>query len=144
MIRDDKTKVDEMFATLTEIVQNTSFNLNRGRILRLPYTLFKKWESGKNYVVNEVLQYEGIKYFTIKAPNSNQNTIPPSNQSMIDNYRPFTDVDDKEWIYGEYVENGFIRFEDGVAYKAKGITDPVYGFFNKTAPSLATQNWEIV
>ncbi|MDR0207023.1 MAG: hypothetical protein LBI45_07200 [Bacteroidales bacterium] len=142
MIRDEKTKVDEMFAQMTEIVQNTSFLQNRNRILKLPFTLFKKWISGTTPIVNEVLQYDGKKYFTIKSPNSNQNTTPPSYPTMIDLFRPFTDADDKEWIFGEYVENGFIRTYDGVVYEAQNITDPVYGFFNKTTPNLASQNWK--
>ena len=144
MIRDEKTKIDEMFAQMTEIVQGTSFLQNRNRLLKLPFTLFKKWEAGKSYVTNEVLQHNGIKYFTIKAPNQNQNTIQPSEQSMIDNYRPFTDVDDKDWIYGEYVENGFIRFDNGVAYEACNITDPVNVFKNLTRPAATAANWKKV
>jgi len=144
MIRTEKEKIDEMFAQMTEIVQNTSFLNTRNKILKLPYTLFKLWESGKNFTTNEVLQHEGVKYFVIKAPNNNQNTIPPSEPSMIDNFRPFTDVDDKEWIYGEYVENGFIRYFNGDAYEAQNISDPVYGFTNKVTPNLAAANWKVI
>jgi hypothetical protein len=144
MIRDDRTKAEEMFEQMTEIVQNTSFLQNRNRILKLPFTLFKVWESGKDYVVNEVLQHNKIKYFIIKAPNKNQNTIPPSDTSMIDNFRPFTDVDDKDYIFGEYIENKMCRYYNGVLYKAKNITDPIYGFPNKTTPNLAPNNWNII
>ena len=144
MIRDEKTKIDEMFAQMTEIVQNTSFVTDRQRILKLPYTLFKVWKSGYAGVANEILQHKGVKYFTVKKPNAQQALIEPNSPDAIEIYRPFTDIDDKEWIFGEYIENGWIRYDNGVAYQAYGITDPLNVFMNRVKPSLAPANWKKV
>jgi hypothetical protein len=143
MIRTEVKKIDDMFSELCALANKETWLLNRDRLLRLPHTLFKVWYSGYRNVANEAIQYNGNKYFSIKACNPSQSLIVPSETAAIEFYRLIKDADDREWQAGEWVLNGFRRYDDGVLYEVQNVALPDI-FLNQNRPSLTPTNWKIV
>jgi hypothetical protein len=141
-MRTTQQKIDDLYNELLELCKKESFLLSRRRILNFTATMFKQWASGVKCVANECIGYNGVKYFCIKATNAAQSLILPDSTAAIDIYKPYTDESPREWIYNEYVENGFVRIDNGLAYELYGVANPDL-FTNRTKPSELLTNWKL-
>jgi hypothetical protein len=143
MIRTEKQRIDDFYGEMLKLVTKESWLLERDRLYNIPFKVFPEWYSGYRSTVNLAISWQGKKYFSIKATNPGQSIIQPDAPEAIEFYRCYTDADDKEWISGERVINGFRRWDNGVLYEAYSITTPDI-FLNTARPSVTQVNWRIV
>ncbi len=129
------------------IYATANFTGNSDIIINRDADMFTDWNDllGVSIPAGTVCYYEGIKYLVIQAviPIISQ---PPNATGMLAIYKPYRDSGIYEWLSGEYVEIGWIRYviseyEDiGVTIdRYKAIQDPGANIYS---PDLTPSIWE--
>lgn len=88
--------------------------------------------------LGQIVMHNNIKYLVMQTVYPNE-TQTPDGLGMLAIYKPYTDGELKEWIYGEYVEIGWQRIDGNAIYQA--IQDPNT---NDHRPSETPAIWELV
>ncbi len=116
---------------------------------------YSKWE---DYIYNEgnpngglkqgqVVQYNGIKYLVMQDITQVLSSQKPSDEGMLAIYKPYRDSKEYEWLYGEYVEIGWIRTVtkevDGEIVITKYVAIQGVGA-NIYSPELVPAIWEVI
>ncbi len=88
-----------------------------------------------------ILYHNGIKYLTIQpiTPLASQT---PDSIGMLAHYKPYRDGQEYEWLYGEYVEIGWVRYvtdEDGNVTRYRAVQDPNANIYS---PELVPGIWQ--
>lgn len=108
-------------------------------IVELPAQYAPDWTPGETYAAGRVVAYKGIKYLIINGITA-QAHYPPDmeNGAMLAAYKPYQQPYDCEWMYGEYCEIGYTRWDGGVLYRA--FADPGANIYR---PSMVPAVWEV-
>ena len=127
----------EEIRTLTK---HSDMSEESGVIVDLPSQFCPEWVAGEAYVAGQLVAYNGVKYLILQ-PVTAQEHYPPemSNGAMLAIYKPYQGREGNAWLYGEYIEIGFTRYDNGVLYRA--IQDPGANIF---PPSQVPAVWETV
>ncbi len=91
----------------------------------------------------QVVLLNNIKYLVMQAVAVVIESQSPSNTGMLAIYKPYRDSGTYEWLYGEYVEVGWIRTvtTDTTISSYKAIQDTGA---NIHSPELVPSVWELV
>ena len=108
-------------------------------IIELPAQYAPEWAPGTTYAAGRVVMHNGIKYLVVNSVTA-QEHYPPDmeNGAMLAVYKPYQRPYDCDWMYGEYCEVGYTRWDDGVLYRA--IQDPGANIY---APSQVPAVWAV-
>lgn len=98
---------------------------------------YEEWSTyiDKLLVEGTIVSYNGIDYRVMQDVYPNL-TQTPDSDGMLAIYMIYRGSDTYEWLYGEYVEVGWIRTEDGVEYIAIQ-----YPNMNTCSPSTVASVW---
>ncbi len=102
------------------------------------------WESyiGLSLNQGQVVLYNNIKYLTMQAVAVVLEGQSPSDTGMLAIYKPYRDSGKYEWLYGEYIEIGWVRYvtdEDGNVTRYRAIQDPNANIYS---PELVPGIWQ--
>lgn len=109
-------------------------------IIDMPAEYCPEWVDGMALKAGQPVRYKGIKYL-VQQPVSAQAHYPPDmpDGAMLSIYKPYQGKHGYEWLYGEYCEVGFTRYDGGVLYVA--VQAPGANIFR---PSEVPAVWEVV
>lgn len=109
-------------------------------ILDMPTGCCEPWVVGETYTAGLLRAYEGVKYLVMQNVTAAEHQ-PPNipNGAMLAIYKPYQGREGYNWIFGEYCETGFTRYDNGVLYRAK--SDPGANIYS---PSQVPAVWEKV
>lgn len=127
-------------AEIQTIVGKADLTGENKTIVDLPAQYAPEWTPGTTYAAGRVVTHNGIKYLVTNSVTA-QEHYPPDmeNGAMLAVYKPYQRPYDCDWMYGEYCEVGYTRWDDGVLYRA--IQDPGANIY---APSQVPAVWEVV
>lgn len=109
-------------------------------ILDMPTEYCAEIVWGTQYPKGRLLAYKGVKYLVMQPVTAAEHQPPDmENGAMLAIYKPYQGRAGYKWIYGEYCEVGFTRFDGDVLYRAK--SDPGANIY---PPSLVPAVWEAV
>ena len=136
----DPASADERLAEIQSLAAHANMTGEDKAIVSMPVSYATPWEDGLRFGVGRLLSYKGIKYLTVQEATA-QAHYPPDmpNGAMLSVYKPYQGKHGYNWLYGEYIEVGFTRYEDGVLYRA--YQDPGANIF---PPSQVPAVWEVV
>ena len=108
-------------------------------IIDLPVDYCPEWADGMVLTAGRLAAYNGVKYLLLQSTTA-QEHYPPDmpNGAMLSVYKPYQGRERYTWMYGEYCEVGFTRYDGGVLYLA--IQDPGANIF---PPSQVPAVWEV-
>ncbi len=114
-------------------------------IVSLPNNCITKFEDviGKLLPIGTVVTYNNIKYLVMQSVTPIE-TQPPNATGMLAIYKPYRDSDEYPWLYGEYVEIGWIRNvvnENDKIVRYRAIQDPNANIYS---PEIVPNIWEVV
>lgn len=98
------------------------------------------WEEylGKSLTGGMVVVLNDVKYLVMQDIATVLESQAPDDEGMLALYKPYRDSGVYEWLYGEYVEIGWVRTYNGVSYTA--IQDPNANIYS---PDLVPAVWEV-
>lgn len=136
----DPASADERLAEIQSLAAHANMTGEDKAIVNMPVSYATPWEDGLRFGVGRLLSYEGIKYLTLQEATA-QAHYPPNmpNGAMLSVYKPYQGKHGYNWLYGEYCEVGFTRYEGEKLYSA--IQDPGANIF---PPSQVPAVWEVV
>lgn len=101
---------------------------------------------GKLLTQGQVISHNGIKYKVMQSVTPIESQ-PPNATGMLAIYKPYRDDEEYEWLYGEYVEIGWIRYtitgteEEPIINRYKAIQDPNANIYS---PELIPAIWVLI
>lgn len=109
-------------------------------IVDLPPDYCKEWTADTEYKVGNLLSRNAVKYLVIQSTTS-QAHYPPdmADGAMLAVYKPYQGRERYTWLYGEYTEVGFTRYDGADLYVC--IADPGANIY---PPSQVPACWSIV
>jgi hypothetical protein len=109
-------------------------------ILKMPTEYCTALVWGTSYLKGRLTAYKGVKYLVMQDVTAAEHQPPDMpNGAMLAIYKPYQGEKGYPWVYGEYCEAGFTRFDGGVLYRAK--SDPGANIY---PPSAVPAVWEVV
>lgn len=109
-------------------------------IVDMPPMYCAPWEPGSTYKQGQLVSYYAVKYLILQTVTAQEHQPPNMpNGAMLSVYKPYQGRERYTWLYGEYCEVGFTRYEGAVLYRA--IQDPGANIF---PPSQVPAVWEVV
>ncbi len=129
----------EYLAQEKRIYATASFADSSDIIISKPVDMFPDWSDlvGTSITAGTVCVYEDIKYLVLQSVTPIESQ-PPSMTGMLAIYKPYRDSGVYEWLYGEYVEIGWVRTYNDISYQA--IQDPGANIYS---PDLVPAVWEV-
>lgn len=133
----DSTK--KRLAEIQTVMSRADLSGEDKTIIELPAQYAPEWAPGTTYAAGRVVTHNGIKYLVANSVTA-QEHYPPDmeNGAMLAVYKPYQRPYDCDWMYGEYCEVGYTRWDDGVLYRA--IQDPGANIY---APSQVPAIWAV-
>lgn len=109
-------------------------------IIDLPPQYCDEWVPGMELKKGRLVEYNAVKYLLVNDVTA-QLHYPPDmpNGAMLSVYKPYQGKYNYTWLYGEYCEPGFTRYEDGKLYLC--YQDPVANIY---PPSQNPNCWKVV
>ncbi len=95
-------------------------------------------EWGKSYSEGDIVCYNGVSYRIMQDTVADAN-YKPSDEGMLAIYMVYRGSDRYEWLYGEYVEQGWVREYEDIAYECMTAT----AVANIYPPDVAVSVWRI-
>ncbi len=93
---------------------------------------------GQSLEAGMVVAKDGVKYLVVNNIDTVLESQSPDLEGLLALYKPFRDSATYQWLYGEYVEIGWVRTYGGLSYTA--IQDPNA---NISSPDLAPAVWQV-
>lgn len=132
--------VAKRLENIREIVGNADMTEKHSTIVDMPPMYCEEWKAGAEYKKGRVVEFNAVKYLLI------QNTVaqahyPPDmpNGAMLSIYKPYQGKERYTWLYGEYIEEGWTRYDGADLYRC--YNDPGV---NVNPPHLTPAHWEKV
>ena len=132
--------VAKRLENIREIVGNADMTEKHSTIVDMPPMYCEEWKPGAEYKKARVVEFNAVKYLLIQDTVA-QAHYPPDmpGGAMLAIYKPYQGKERYTWLYGEYCEIGWTRYDGADLYRA--IQDPGA---NIHAPSLVPAIWEKV
>ena len=109
-------------------------------IIDMPPNFCVEWNPGTTYRQGQLVSYNAVKYLILQTVTAQDHQRPDmANGAMLAVYKPYQGRERYTWLYGEYTEVGFTRYEDEVLYRC--IADPNANIY---PPSQVPACWEVV
>lgn len=132
--------VEKRLKNIREIVGNADMTEKHSTIVDMPPMYCEEWTPGAEYKKGRLVALNAVKYLLI------QNTVaqahyPPDmpNGAMLSIYKPYQGKERYTWLYGEYIEKGWTRYDGADLYRC--YNDPGV---NVNPPHLTPAHWEKV
>lgn len=126
-------------AEIQTIVGKADLTGENKTIVDLPAQYAPEWAPGTTYAAGRVVTHNGIKYLVVNSVTAQDHNPPDmENGAMLAVYKPYQRPYDCNWMYGEYCEVGYTRWDGGVLYRA--IQDPGANIY---APSQVPAVWAV-
>lgn len=108
-------------------------------IVDLPPDYCPEWAAGSHYDTGKLRRYGNVKYLVMQGVDALE-AYPPNmpDGAMLAIYKPYQGRYGYDWLYGEYTEVGFTRYENGVLYVCTG--DPGANIY---PPNQVPACWEV-
>ncbi len=104
-----------------------------------------EWQNfiGEGLSKGRVVLHNDIKYLIVQDVTSVLESQPPNTEGMLSIYKPYRDSNEYEWLYGEYVEVGWIRYivdESNNIIRYEAIQNPNANIYSpETVPAIWSQ-----
>ena len=135
-----KEKIDQFVGSIIAVMNGYKFNNKQDIVLGLTPVIFPPWEVGAKFAAGEVCNYNDKKYYTSTGVSYCVAGQEPGAIGTEAIWECFTDETSKNWIYNEYVKAGWIRYDNGAAYRTRYTLTGN----NLTAPSQSLAVWELI
>lgn len=107
-------------------------------IVDMPPNFCVEWEPGHTYKQGQLVSYNAVKYLILQTVTAQDHQRPDmANGAMLAVYKPYQGRERYTWLYGEYCEVGFTRYEDADLYYCKA--DPGANIY---PPSQVPACWD--
>lgn len=137
---DAATSTEARLADIRALSAHADMTGEDKTIVDMPPMYCPEWVPGMELRQGQLVEHNAVKYLLL------QNTAamahyPPDmpNGAMLSIYKPYQGRERYTWLYGEYIEVGFTRYEGAVLYRA--YRDPGANIF---PPSKTPESWEVV
>ncbi len=100
--------------------------------------IYDALEWNKEYKEGSIVCYDGLAYRIMQDTVSSE-YYKPTDEGMLAIYMRYRGEDLYEWLYGEYVEQGWQRSYEGVVYECITAT----AVANIYPPNIAVSVWKI-
>ena len=109
-------------------------------IVDLPPLYCAPWEPGMELKQGQLVEHNAVKYLLLQNTTAMAH-YPPNmpDGAMLSVYKPYQGRERYTWLYGEYIEVGFTRYEDEKLYIC--TSDPGANIY---PPSQVPACWEVV
>jgi hypothetical protein len=109
-------------------------------IINMPPSFCDEWVPGMELKKGRLVELNAVKYLVVNDVTA-QAHYPPDmpNGAMLSVYKPYQGKYNYTWLYGEYCEPGFTRYEDEKLYLC--YQDPVANIY---PPSQNPNCWKVV
>lgn len=109
-------------------------------IINMPPSFCDEWKPGMELKKGRLVELNAVKYLVVNDVTA-QAHYPPDmpNGAMLSVYKPYQGKYNYTWLYGEYCEPGFTRYEDEKLYLC--YQDPVANIY---PPSQNPNCWKVV
>lgn len=132
--------VEEDLNAVAAVAAKADLTGENDLILDMPTEHCAPWIVGETYAAGHLRAYDGVKYLIMQPVNAAEHQPPNMpNGAMLAIYKPYQGREGYNWVYGEYCEAGFTRYDNGVLYRAK--SDPGVNIY---PPSAVPAIWETV
>lgn len=109
-------------------------------IVDMPPMYCARWEPGMELKQGQLVEHNAVKYLLLQNTTAMAHYPPDMpDGAMLSVYKPYQGREHYTWLYGEYIEVGFTRYEGAVLYRA--YQDPGANIF---PPSQVPACWEVV
>lgn len=127
-------------AEIQTIMRNANMSEESATIIDVPADYCPEWTPNTAYKQGQVVAYNGIKYLLMQDTTSVAH-YPPNMPygAMLAVYKPYQGKYNYDWLYGEYCDVGYTRYDNGVLYRA--IQNPNANIY---PPSAVPSVWEVV
>ena len=127
-------------AEIQTIMRNADMSEESATIIDIPVDYCPDWVADTKYKQGQVVSYKEIKYLLMQDTTSAAH-YPPNmpNGAMLAIYKPYQGKLGYNWLYGEYCDVGYTRYDNGVLYRA--IQNPNANIY---PPSALPAVWEVV
>lgn len=108
-------------------------------IVNMPPNFCVEWTPGTTYRQGQLVSYQAVKYLLLQTATA-QSHQPPNmpNGAMLSIYKPYQGREHYTWLYGEYTEVGFTRYDGAELYVC--IQDPGANIY---PPSQVPACWTV-
>lgn len=126
-------------AEIQSVMKKSDLTGENETIIELPSQYCPTWTPGEKYKPGRLVELNGVKYLIINEVTAAKHQPPDmANGAMLAIYKPYQGKYGYNWIYGEYCEVGYTRYDNGVLYRA--IQDPNANIY---PPSAVPAVWEV-
>ncbi len=130
--------VEEDLEAVAAVAAKADLTGENALILDMPTDHCAAWKVGETYKTGFLRSYDGVKYLIMQPVTAAEHQPPDMpNGAMLAVNKPYQGREGYAWIYGEYCEAGFTRYEGDVLYRAK--SDPGANIF---PPSQVPAVWD--
>lgn len=125
---------------IRELTASADLTDKHKTIVGMPPRFCDEWTPGMELKKGRLVELNAVKYLVVNDVTA-QAHYPPDmpNGAMLSVYKPYQGKYNYTWVYGEYCEVGFTRYEDEVLYRC--IADPNANIY---PPSQVPACWEVV
>ena len=94
-----------------------------------------------------IVEHQGVKYLVMQKIATVLESQLPNATGMLALYKPYRDSEEYEWLYGEYVEIGWVRYtvkgteQEPIVTRYKAIQEPNANIYS---PELVPAVWQVV
>ena len=132
--------VEKRLENIREIVGAADMTEKHAVIVDTPPMYCAEWTPGAEYKRGQLVALNAVKYLLLQDTVA-QAHYPPDmpNGAMLAIYKPYQGKERYTWLYGEYCEIGWTRYDGADLYRA--IQNPGANIY---APSVVPAIWEKV
>lgn len=109
--------VEKRLEGIRELTASADLTDKHAVIVDMPPNFCVEWKPGSTYKQGQLVSYYAVKYLILQTVTAQEHQPPNMpNGAMLAIYKPYQGRERYTWLYGEYTEVGFTRYEDEKLY----------------------------
>lgn len=140
MRNDILTQAQAIRDAMSTVTASADLTDKHKTIVDIPLNFCVEWTAGVTYKQGRLVTHNAVKYLILQTVTA-QLHYPPDmpDGAMLAIYKPYQGREWYPWLYGEYTEVGFTRYDGADLYVC--IQDPGANIY---PPSQVPSCWEIL
>lgn len=127
-------------AEIQQLAGHADMSGEHETIVDIPPDFCPEWTPGMELKAGQLVSRNAVKYLVLQPTTAMEHQPPDmANGAMLAIYKPYQGRERYTWLYGEYTEVGFTRYEDEKLYVC--TSDPGANIY---PPSQVPACWEVV
>lgn len=132
--------VTKRITGIREVVAAADLTEKHETIVDMPVRFCAEWMPGMELAKGRLVEYNAVKYLVLQPVTAQEHQPPDmANGAMLAVYKPYQGRERYTWLYGEYTEVGFTRYDGAELYVC--TADPGANIY---PPSQVPACWEVV